>query len=189
VALGGSIVRASDGTLWVLSGGSLTVVDPRSLPAVRPSASRVARIEGATIDGERVALTALGALPSGTRRVEIDYTALRLTAPRQLRFRYRLDGFDSEWIDAGVRRQAYYTNLAPGEYVFRVEASGEGNIWTQPAATLRFSVRPKFYETAWFDALIALAVAVAAWAAWRTRLWFLQRTVHRDHRRAHATQS
>ena len=174
-ALGGSIVRASDGTLWVLSGGSLTVVDPRSLPASPTVPVPRARIEGATIDGERVALTALGALPSGTRRVEIDYTALRLTAPRQLRFRYRLDGFDSEWIDAGVRRQAYYTNLAPGEYVFRVEASGEGNIWTQPAATLRFSVRPKFYETAWFDALIALAVAVAAWAAWRTRLWFLQR--------------
>jgi signal transduction histidine kinase/ligand-binding sensor domain-containing protein len=174
-ALNTSIVRASDGTLWVVTGGNLTVVDPRSLPAKSTVPVPQVRLEGASIDGERMALTTLNSLPPGTRRVEIDYTALRLTAPRQLRFRYRLDGFDPDWVDAGARRQAYYTNLAPGEYTFRVEASGEANTWTEPAATWQFTVRPVFYQTAWFYSLIVLAMTLAAWSAWRTRVWFLQR--------------
>jgi signal transduction histidine kinase len=175
VPLGSSIVRAADGTIWVLSGGNLTVVDPRSLPADTTMAPPQVRIEGASVDGERVAHTTGRALPPGTRRVEIDYTALRLTAPRQLRFRYRLDGFDSDWVDAGARRQAYYTNLAPGEYVFRVEASGEGNVWEQPAATWRFAVRPAFYQTAWFYSIVVLTCTAAGWGAWRTRVWILRR--------------
>jgi signal transduction histidine kinase/ligand-binding sensor domain-containing protein len=175
VPLGSSIVRAFDGTIWVVSGGSLTVVDPRSLPPQSPVAPPRVRLEGASIDGERVTLATLSTLPPGTRRVEIDYTALRLTAPRQLRFRYRLDGFDSDWVDAGARRQAYYTNLAAGEYVFRVEASGEGNIWAQPPATWRFVVRPVFYQTAWFYSIVVVSLTVVAWGAWRTRLWFLHR--------------
>jgi signal transduction histidine kinase/ligand-binding sensor domain-containing protein len=173
-ALGASIVRASDGTLWVVTGGYLTVVDPQTLPPSSTVPVPNARIEGASIDGEHVATTALDTLSAGTRRVEINYTALRLTAPRQLRFRYKLDGFDADWVEAGTRRQAYYTNLAPGEYTFSVAASGEGNSWTVPA-TWKFRVRPMFYQTAWFYSLVVLAVAIATWGAWRTRLWFLQR--------------
>jgi signal transduction histidine kinase len=106
--------------------------------------------------------------------VQFDYTALRLTAPRQIRFRYRLDGFDSEWVDAGPRRQAYYTNLAPGDYVFRVQAN-DGATWTAPEAQWSFTVRPAFYQTAWFLGLSASALLLAAWAVAHTRVWLLNR--------------
>jgi ligand-binding sensor domain-containing protein len=173
-ALGPSIVRASDGTLWVVTGGNLTLIDPRSLPTNSSVSLPRVLIEGASVDGEHVAF-GTPSFPAGTRRVVIDYTALRLTAPRQLRFHYQLDGIDPEWVEAGIRRQAYYTNLAPGEYTFRVQASGEGNNWTEPAVTWTFTVRPMFYQTAWFYSTVVLGLTIAGWGAWRTRLWFLRR--------------
>jgi signal transduction histidine kinase len=114
-------------------------------------------------------------LPPGTRKIQIDYTALRLTAPRQVRFRYRLDGFDPDWVDAGARRQAYYTNLAPGHYVFRVRASGEGGSWTTPEARLPFSVTPSFQQTGWFYSLCGTALLLVIWGAAHSRAWILNR--------------
>ena len=128
-----------------------------------------------TIDDRPAAPASAGALPAGTRKVQIDYTALRLTAPGQTRFRYRLDGFDPDWVDAGARRQAYYTNLAPGRYVFRVQAHGDGGAWTVPEAQWPFAVRPAFHQTGWFYALCGLALLLAAWGVAHTRVWILNR--------------
>ena len=129
-----------------------------------------------------------GALPAGTRKVQIDYTALRLTAPRQIRFRYRLDGFDRDWVDAGARRQAYYTNLAPGSYVFRVQANGDDATWTVPEAQWPFTVQPAFRQTSWFYALCGTALLLAAWGAAHTRVLDPEPAVRRDPRRAHAPE-
>jgi len=166
--------RSSDGSLWFSIGGSLTVVDParvsRDLGRAAP-----ARIAGVTIDDSVVTPAAAGVLPPGTRKIQIDYTALRLTAPRQIRFRYRLDGFDPDWVDAGARRQAYYTNLAPGHYVFRVRANGDGATWAVPEARWSFTVRPAFRQTGWFYALAGTVLLLAAWGAAQTRVWVLNR--------------
>ena len=167
--------RSRDGSLWFAFGGSLTVVDPRQVWSERGRTAAFARIAAVTIDDRPATPAGVEALPAGTRKVQIDYSVLRLTAPWQTRFRYRLDGFDPDWVDAGVRRQAYYTNLAPGRYVFRVQASGDGGAWTVPEAQWPFTVRPAFHQTLWFYALCGLALLLATWGAAQTRVWILNR--------------
>ena len=167
--------RSSDGSLWFTIGGSLTVVDPRQVSDGRDHRAPDARIAAVTIDDRPVPRASAGGLPPRTRKIQIDYTALQLTAPRRVRFRYRLDGFDPGWVDAGPRRQAYYTNLAPGSYVFRVQANGDGDTWAAQEAQWAFAVRPAFHQTGWFYALCATALMLAAWGAAQTRVWILNR--------------
>ena len=91
------------------------------------------------------------ALPSGTSRLEVEFTAVNLTSPLKQRFRYKLDGFDADWVDAGTRRQAFYTNLPPRQYRFAVMSTDTEAVWTQPrprsssrfrrVSTRRWSVR------------------------------------------------
>jgi signal transduction histidine kinase len=170
-----SATRSRDGSLWFAFGGSLTVVDPGQVSREQSRPSAFARIAGVTIDDRAASPAGEGVLPAGTRTLQIDYTVLRLTAPRQTRFRYRLDGFDPDWVDAGARRQAYYTNLAPGSYVFRVQASSDGDAWTVPEARWPFAVRPAFHQTGWFYALVATALLLIAWGVAHTRVWLLNR--------------
>lgn len=167
--------RSSDGSLWFAIGGNLTVADPKQLARERWNAEAPARIVGATIDDRPVTPVSTGVLPAGTRKLQIDYSALRLTSPRQTRFRYRLDGFDREWVEAGGRRQAYYTNLAPGQYAFRVQANDNGGVWSAPEARWLFTLQPAFRQTRWFYALCGFGVLIAAWGAAHTRGWILNR--------------
>jgi signal transduction histidine kinase len=167
--------RSADGSLWFVIGGNLTVVDPIELAREQRHADGPAHIVGATIDDRTTATVAAGSLPAGTRKVQIDYTALRLTSPRQTRFRYRLDGFDRDWVDAGGRRQAYYTNLAPGQYLFRVQANDNAGTWSAPEAQWSFALQPAFRQTTWFYALCGLCVLLMAWSAAHTRAWILNR--------------
>jgi signal transduction histidine kinase/ligand-binding sensor domain-containing protein len=175
VALGtATAARSTDGSLWFAIGGSLTVVDPRLAGYERQREMR-AQIITATVDDRPVAPASTTALAAGTRKVQIDYTALRLTAPGEIRFRYRLDGFDRDWVDARARRQAYYTNLAPGNYAFRVQASGDGVAWAVPEAQWLFAVQPAFRQTRWFFALCTMALLLAAWSVAHMRVWILNR--------------
>jgi len=93
-----------------------------------------------------------------------------LTAASKLHFRYRLDGFDSDWVDAGTRRQAAYTNLPPGTYHFRVANSYNGRRWSESGGVWAFRIEPAFYQTGWFYTLCVLALCVTLWGAWRLRL-------------------
>ena len=85
-----------------------------------------------------------------TRDLEIDYTALSLVAPEKIRFRYKLEGYDGDWQDVGNRRQAFYTNLSPTNYRFRVIACNNSGVWNETGASLNFSIAPAYYQTAWF---------------------------------------
>ena len=89
-------------------------------------------------------------LPARVRDLEIDYTALSLVAPEKVLFRYKLEGWDSDWQDAGTRRQAFYGNLPPRNYRFRVRASNNSGVWNEAGAFLDFSVAPAYYQTTWF---------------------------------------
>jgi len=111
-------------------------------------------------------------LPPRTRSLSIDYTALSLSIPERVRFRYRLDGVDEDWQDVGTRRQAFYTNLDPGRYRFRVIASNDDGVWNETGAALKFSIEPAFFETAWFRAVCVLLALVALYAlhCWRLQL-------------------
>ena len=161
------VARAADGRLWFVTGSGLTVIDPQALAAVRPpSPVRVERV----VANDTTLLPAPGLrLPPRSSRLQFDYTVVNLTSPLRTHFRYRLEGFDAEWIDAGTRRQAYYTNLPPKPYRFLVVASNsEGTPLSETA--WEFSIEPMFYQTRWFSAAVVALVALAGWGAWRLRL-------------------
>src|SRR5262249_54884629 len=135
-------VRSEDGRVWFASHDGICVIDPQRVPYNRLAPS--VQIEAMVADHHDVARESTGraTLPALTRDVEISYTALSLVAPEKNRFRYRLEGYDSDWQDAGTRRQAFYTNLRPRNYRFRVIASNNSGVWNETGATLDFVIPP-----------------------------------------------
>src|SRR5262249_49343762 len=147
---------ARDGRLWFPTLNGLTSVDPRHMPTnMLPPPVHVEQVIA-----DRMAYGPSGqlALPPLVRDLAIDYTALSLVAPEKNLFRYKLEGRDRDWEDAGTRRQAFYTDLAPGNYRFRVIASNNDGVWNEEGATLAFSIAPAYWQTNWFLALCAIAL-------------------------------
>src|SRR6185436_14364869 len=114
-------------------------------------------------------------LPPRSSRLQFDYTVVNLTSPMRTHFRYKLEGYDSDWIDAGTRRQAFYTNLPPGAYRFRVVARSDDNAWQDTEALWEFAIAPRFYQTTAFRATVAGFLALSVWAGWRLRVLQLRR--------------
>lgn len=168
------IVEDRDGLLWLATNRGLAWIDPRKL--VHNSIPPPVVIRNMVADDHVIALES-GAdgtsqsLPPGTDRITIDYTALSFTDPAANKFRYRLVGFDQEWVDAGERRQANYGNLAPGTYRFQVIAANGDGVWNEQGAALDFYIKPYFYQTWWFRALLvtALFLFVIVLVRWRSR--------------------
>src|SRR5690606_7883061 len=120
-------------------------------------------------------LTAHTRVPAGATQWELQYTALSLQAPERVQFRYRLEGFDGGWVDAGSRRSAYYTGLRPGQYTFRVHASNNDGVWNETGAALTFTLLPRFYQTTWFSLLCVTAALALAVLLYRLRVGQLNR--------------
>ncbi len=127
-------------------------------------------IEELFVDGEAVAPAAGLQLPPDKRTFEVHFTSLSLVAPEKVRFRYRLEGLDQDWVDLGTRRTAYFTNLPPGAYTFRVTASNNDGIWSPTSAAVSFRLEPHLYQTPWFAFLCAALLAAIAGGAWRLRV-------------------
>ena len=163
-------VRGGDGRLWFATGAGIAVIDPARVPDTRRSA--LPRIENAVADGRAMAPVNDAGLAPLTSTIQIDYAALSLSAATKLRFRYMLEGFSESWVYAGQRRQAFYTNLPPGEYKFRLGATNDG-LWTDPEAVWAFTLQPAFYQTRWFYALCAAAGLSLVGVYW----WFSLRAV------------
>ena len=109
-------------------------------------------------------------LPPKPHDIEIDYTALSLALPQRVNFRYKLNGVDQEWQQAGTRREAFYTKLPPGNYVFQVIACNESGVWNNTGAKFFFHVAPAWYQTRLFSALAMAIVILALWLLHRLRL-------------------
>ncbi len=163
-----AVARAGNGDLWFVTDEGIAVIAPGAAAPGRTDL--VARVTAARAVDAAVALSDTTGFPPGTTRISIDYAAVDLTTPHRVHFQYRLDGFDEHWIDAGLRRTAEYTNLAPGAYLFRVRASRDGIGWTETATTWPFSVAPLFYQAAWFPWLVGLVCAGAGYGAWQLHL-------------------
>ena len=164
--------REANGRLWFVRGGGVTEVDPADLmPRTGPP---VIRIEEAIANDHRLDLTQ-HTLPPGTRRLEVSFTVLTLAPPNRIRFRYRLDGFDTDWVDAGPRRTVSYTNLSPRDYQFRVEAHAEDGSWSTSSADWAFAIEPAIYQTRWFYALVATMIVACTVLVWRFRLALIRR--------------
>ena len=153
--------KARDGKLWFPTMRGVVAVDPEHLgPAAEPLP---VFIEQAQIDRRQIDERASGfQAPPGAGELEFRYTAINFHNADKTIFKYRLEGFDADWIDAGARRIAYYTNIPPGVYRFRVIASNGEGVWSSGGATLGFSLKPHFYQTYWWYGSCLFAVVFVA---------------------------
>ena len=172
-----SVARLPDGRLWFATANGIGVVDPRHLSdnALSPPV----HIEHIVADRKTYEETmeAQGGirLPPLTRDLQIDYTALSLVAPEKVRFRYKLEGRDRDWQEAGNRRQTFYNDLAPGAYRFRVIASNNSGVWNETGATVDFTIAPAYYQTTWFPTLVVGMLGGVIWAAHRIRVGIVEK--------------
>lgn len=127
------------------------MIDPNHL--FRNEIPPPVHVEGIAADRKPFSATETVRLPPLVRDLEIDYTALSLVNPRRVMFRYRLEGRDASWQDAGTRRQAFYNDLGPGKYQFHVIACNNDQVWNETGATLAFNIPPAWYQTFWFRTL------------------------------------
>jgi diguanylate cyclase (GGDEF)-like protein len=166
-------IRTREGKLWFPTIRGVVRIDPDHLPT-NPLKPPVV-IEEVRVD-DRVAGRAPSlSLPPGTQTLEIQYTALSLVDPANVRFRYRLEGFEEAWVEAGGRRTAYYSRLPPGGYRFRVIASNNDGVWNEEGAALTVRVEPRLHETVWFRVLVLLFFALAGPVFHRLRVRRLER--------------
>jgi len=168
-------LSTADGRIWYITSVGLAMVD---LQAIQPNElPPPVVIESVSADGKPI-LNALGLgvgttlvrCPAGTRQLEIRYTALSFSAPKQVRFRYRLEGFDRRWIEAADQRMIDFSHLPPGRYTFEVTACNNHGVWNENGARLSFQVLPLFWQTAWFKLLIGLVVVAVMIVFYRVRL-------------------
>lgn len=161
-------VRGADGRIWFSTSSGVVWIDP-DLPSPDDAPPKV-MIESLTADGARVDGAASPELAADTKRVVIDYTALSLSAPESLHFRYRLDGYDTGWQDAGRQRQAVYTGLDAGRYRFRVIADSQDGVPSAQEAQVAFSIPPVFYRRPLFLVLASLLAGAIFWLVYRMEL-------------------
>ena len=150
-----------DGTMWFATLKGIAAVDPEHLS--RNIVPPPVAIDEVLIDDQRVGNLEPGPLTvaPGMRRFEFRYAGMSFIAPQKVRFRYRLEGFDRDWVDAGTRRTAYYTNLSPGSYRFHVLACNNDGVWNETGASLDFRLRPHFYQTLWFYLVTDSGIVIA----------------------------
>jgi ligand-binding sensor domain-containing protein len=157
-----------DGRIYFSSKGLLAWVDPDSLEEnkIAPTTS----IDSMLMDGKRLATDTPVVLSKGTQNVQIDYTANSLLIPQRVRFRYRLDGFDKDWLDAGTRRQAFYSHLPPGRYSFSVLACNNDGVWGKETSSLDITLPPTFLQSWPFKILCVLLALGGLWLFYLARL-------------------
>lgn len=163
-----TVLRARDGLLWFATSKGLARIDPgriRSNSQIPPVAiEQVSTERGAQAARDKVTIA------PGSSRLEITYTALSLTAPERIPFQYRLDGYDADWVQAGGRRAAYYTNLSPGTYRFRVRAANNDGLWNEAGAAVLVALLPYPWQTWWFRLLVVAVGGGVIAQSYRSRL-------------------
>jgi ligand-binding sensor domain-containing protein/signal transduction histidine kinase len=160
--------RDHGGRLWFSTIKGVATIDPERMPTNTQPPPAV--VEQVRVDGEAVAAAPDLGLPPGKSRFDFYYAGLSFVAPEKVRYRYKLEGFDKDWVDGGDRRVAYYTNLGPGEYRFLVLACNNDGVWSSQPAAFSFRLRPHFYRTYWFYALVVVASGLLAWQLYALRL-------------------
>jgi diguanylate cyclase (GGDEF)-like protein len=159
--------RSHDGRLWFPTIEGAVVIDPDRIQTNMIPPPVV--IERAVADRRPLPPRVYADLTLERGDLEFHYTALSFIDPERVEFRYKLEGFDPAWVEAGSRRVAFYTNIPPGKYTFRVRACNNDGIWNQEGDAVRFSLRPRFQQTIWFYGLCALGLVLLGFGAARMR--------------------
>jgi ligand-binding sensor domain-containing protein len=164
--------RSHDGRLWFSTIRGVAVVDPAAIHVNTEPPPVV--LERIVADGRDYGSASGQRLPAGTRSIELHYTGLSFLGAARVQFQYRLDDFDADWVDVGTRRVAYYTNVPPGRYVFRVIACNRDGVWNRVGAALPLTIAPRLTETRLFWGTVAAVVVGLGFAAYRLRVRSLQ---------------
>ena len=176
-AIGPHVTKSPDGRIWFVPYDGVSVIDPQHLPFNKLPPP--VHIEQITADHKTYDVTSDASgrvsLPPRVRDLQIDYTALSLGAPEKVLFRYKLEGWDRDWQDVGTRRQAFYSNLPPRNYTFRVMACNNSSVWNEAGTSLNFFVAPAYYQTWWFRSLGMVAFLGLLAVLYRLRLRQLSR--------------
>lgn len=168
--------RSTDGRLWFATLKGLAIVNPTHMEMDRIP-PKVA-IEQVSVDDQPVSIRSSLKVPPGHSRIEIHYAGLSFVAPQKVRYRYILVGFDQHWVDAGTQRNAYYTNLAPGDYTFRVMAANQDGLWSNSAAAIQFTVLPQIYQTWWFRGVIIITLILLVYLVYWLRVRSVRAQFH-----------
>ncbi len=167
--------KSKDGRLWFATTKGAAIIDPRA-SLNRNDQKPLVLIEEFIFDKQPIATdNARLRLPPGRGELEFHYTSLSLQIPEKNRFKYKLEGVDSDWVDAGSRRVAYYNNIGPGQHIFRVIASNNDGVWNETGASLNFYLAPHFYETTWFYSAVLLFIGGAIVGVYRLNVRRLQK--------------
>jgi signal transduction histidine kinase/ligand-binding sensor domain-containing protein len=165
--------RTHDGRLWFSTTNGLVVVDPNHLaPNALPPPTQ---IETLFVNGQRREPASTLQLAPFEKNLEIRYAGLSFVTPEKVTFRYILDGYDREWVEADTRREAFYTNLPPGHFRFRVIAANSDGVWSTKGASLDFTIEPRLYQRRWFFPLAGLLLGLAIWLGYQIRVRNLRR--------------
>jgi ligand-binding sensor domain-containing protein/signal transduction histidine kinase len=140
--------KTKEGLLIFPTVKGVVILDPNTIDSV--SSSLQTTIEEVTTESDTIVPSDGLELPLGDRKIEIQYTAVTFVGAERIQFRFQLEGYDKAWIEAGTRRKAYYTNLAPGEYTFKVVSSTREGTWNPVPAAMTFVIPPFVWETTWF---------------------------------------
>ncbi len=167
-------IRARDGKLWFPTQGGVAVIDPNAVKINQIAPPVI--IESALIDGEDVKLNDKIEIAAGKNNLEIAYTGLSFVKPEFVKFRYKLEGLQTDWVEAESRRTAYFSYLPPGEYTFRVTAANADGVWNADGKSLKIVVRPPFYRTWWFWVLATFSVFGIAYFFYRGRIERLEKS-------------
>lgn len=170
--------KAPNGTIWFASRDGLIGARPDDLS--RNTVPPPVEIETVTVDGKTAAAPAELKLAADVRSLTIDYTALSFVQPSRVLFRYRLLGYDKDWVDAGTRRTAFYSRLEPGEYRFQVIACNEDGVWNELGASIAIVRLPEFYRTWWFYGLVVTSLSCFGLGLYYWRTSDLRRQVARQ---------
>jgi signal transduction histidine kinase/ligand-binding sensor domain-containing protein len=157
-----------DGRVWFATIRGLIALDPN--PPPREGAPPPVVIENPIVNGQRQFPDQIGQLPPGQKNLEFSYAGLSYFQPTRIRFRYKLEGYDRDWINAGTRREVSYTNLPPGNFHFRVTACNFDGLCNETGASVTFSLAPYIYQRAWFWPVVAVALAVFGWLGYQLRI-------------------
>lgn len=163
-----SMVIGGDGRIWLATLSGIAWLDPTSLQP-NPDPPQV-QVTSLTVGDTTVTDPGQLQFDRGTTDVAIGFSAISLSMPERVSVLYRLEGHDDDWVDSGSRREAFYTNLGPGDYRFRVIAANEDGVWNRVGDDLEFSIPPTFIQSTSFKILIFLALAGLGWAIYRFRV-------------------
>jgi len=160
--------KTADGKLWFPTIRGVVVFDPEQVTINQKPPPVL--VEKMIVDGNEIDLHRKRELSPGVKRYEFHYTGLSFPVPERVRFSFKLEGLEEKWRDVGTRRVAYYTQIPPGNYTFRVKACNNDGVWNETGAAVSFYLKPYFYQTGWFYGLCAVAVVVMVFAGYRLRI-------------------